>query len=224
MIRTNRLRAVILLSAFALIATFCLFLVGSTTFSRWPTASASVGAPVAPIDPTRVGDRGRQRPAEEHGGYHFSVDVVQVTVPEATLTNVGRRSTQEEVYLEGQADLQRQSMALKVWSDSLANGGSVLVPESGLEVQFVDGKTRTRRGNEPWTESANVTDGYAPQGDFLAYLAAMKDVTSLATRRATTSPTRVRRFPDQGRPLRATAVTRCSRRWPRWRTAGGRPA
>lgn len=180
MIRLNRLRAKTLLSAFALIATFCLFLVGASIFLFWPTASASSGTPIDPVDPTRAVTAAWQR-AQARGGYHFSVDVVQVTVPAATLTNVGRRSTQEQIYLEGQTELPSGSMDLRIWSDSLDNGGSILVPESGLEVQVVDGKTRTRRGTGPWEESSSLTDGYAPQGDFLAYLAAMKDVTLLGS-------------------------------------------
>ncbi len=72
-------------------------------------------------------------------------------------------------------------MQMKLWTDSLDQGGSVLVPESGMEVVVADGKTRTRRGNGPWQESTGFTDGYAPQGDFLAYLAAMRDVRLLGT-------------------------------------------
>ncbi|MBI1296143.1 hypothetical protein GC175_14410 [bacterium] len=119
--------------------------------------------------------------AQESGSYHFSSDVIQVTIPEATLTNVGRRSIQEQVYLEGETDLRAGSMQIKLWTDSLDQGGSVLVPESGLEVTVADGKTRTRRGNGPWEESTGFTHGYAPQGDFLAYLAAMRDVHLLGT-------------------------------------------
>jgi len=114
--------------------------------------------------------------AQESGSYHFTGDVTQVTVPAATLTNVGRRSQQENVYLEGQTDLAARSMNLRLWTDSLANGGSVLIPETGLQVQVTDGKTQIRRGNDDWQESNGLTDGYAPQGDFLAYLAAMRDV------------------------------------------------
>ncbi len=115
--------------------------------------------------------------AQESGSYHFTGDVTRLTIPEATLLNVGDRSQQEQVYLEGQTDLATRSMDLKLWSDDLANGGSVLIPESGLAVQVADGKTQIRNGNGEWQESGSLTEGYAPQGDFLAYLAAMRDVT-----------------------------------------------
>ena len=180
MIRPIRLRAKTLLILLAAVSAVMLLLAGMTGFSWWPSASASPAAPAGPLPPASAVAAAWQS-AQARGGYHFTSDVVQVTVPEATLTNVGRRSEQEQVYLEGQTDLRRQSMDLKVWSDSLENGGSVLVPESGLEVQVAGGKTRTRRGNGPWDESTDLTGGYAPQGDFLAYLAAMKDVTVLGS-------------------------------------------
>ncbi len=119
--------------------------------------------------------------AKDQGAYHFTSDVIQVTVPEATLTNVGRRSVQEQIYLEGQTDLRDQSMTLRVWTDSLADGGSILIPESGMDVQIADGETQARRGSGPWQSVDGFTDGYAPQGDFLAYLAAMKDVRTIGT-------------------------------------------
>ena len=115
---------------------------------------------------------------QARGSYRFSGDVVQVTVPAATLANIGRASSEERLHLEGQTDLASQAMALQLWSDSTMGGGSTLIPESGIQVEVADGKTRARRGAGPWEEMAGITEGYAPQGDFMAYLAAMKDVTA----------------------------------------------
>ncbi len=136
----------------------------------------------APADPVAAVTTAWQL-AQARGAYHFTGDVVQATVPEATLTNVGRRSTQDQLYLEGKTDLGDKAMDLRVWSDNLANGGSILIPASGLEVQVIGGKTRLRRGEEPWQESTDFTQSYAPHGDFLAYLAAMQDVTLLGVER-----------------------------------------
>lgn len=115
--------------------------------------------------------------AQERGSYRFTSDVTRVTIPEATLLNVGNRSRQEQIYLEGRTDLAAQTMDLRLWSDALANGGSVLIPDSGLEVRMAEGRTQMRNGSGPWEESGSLTDGYAPQGDFLGWLAALRDVT-----------------------------------------------
>lgn len=135
--------------------------------------STTAGKAPSPVDAVSAA----WQAAQKSGSYHFTSDVVQVTVPAATLLHVGSRSQREQVYLEGQTDLREQSMELSLWSDSLANGGSVLIPESGLAVRVANGKTQIRNGSGPWEESNPFTDAYAPQGDFLAWLAAMRDVT-----------------------------------------------
>jgi hypothetical protein len=115
--------------------------------------------------------------AQVRGSYHFAGDVVQVTVPEATLVNVGRTSRQERLYLEGESDLRKPGANLRLWSDSVTGGGSALVPASGIEVQVADRKTRVRRAGGDWQDSLGAVDGYAPQGDFMAYLRAARDIT-----------------------------------------------
>ncbi len=129
-----------------------------------------------PESPTAAVEQAWQR-VQERGSYEFSSDVVQTTIPEATLFNIGRKSKEERLYLEGESNLQQETMNLKLWSDAAGGGGSNLVPESGIQVEVADGKTRTRRGSGPWEEMDGLVDGYAPQGDFLAYLAAMRDVS-----------------------------------------------
>lgn len=41
------------------------------------------------------------------GSYHFASDVIQQTIPSATISNVGRTSRTDKLRLEGQADLRR---------------------------------------------------------------------------------------------------------------------
>ncbi|MCO6453542.1 MAG: hypothetical protein J5I90_22360 [Caldilineales bacterium] len=114
---------------------------------------------------------------QQAGSYEFSSDIVQTTIPEATLTNIGRSSRQERLFLQGTSDLRQKSMQLELWSDGIGGGGSMLIPESGIQVEVADGKTRTRSGAGPWEEADGLIDGIAPQGDFLAYLAAIRDVS-----------------------------------------------
>ncbi|MDQ2997598.1 MAG: thrombospondin type 3 repeat-containing protein, partial [Chloroflexota bacterium] len=114
--------------------------------------------------------------AQAAGSYHFTSDVVQETIPSATISNVGRSSRTEQLRLEGQADLRRSALELRLWN----NGGSVLQDASGLGVRVEDGKTWVRQGAGEWTQAEGLTDSMAPQGDFMAYLAAVRDVTAHA--------------------------------------------
>lgn len=114
------------------------------------------------------------------GSYHFTSDVTQVTLPTATLSNVGRASRTEKIYLEGQNDLRAQQMEMTLWTDS----GSALNAASGINIRSEGGKTLARRAGGEWQEIDDVTGSIAPQGDFLSYLAAIKDVqTQPAERR-----------------------------------------
>jgi hypothetical protein len=110
--------------------------------------------------------------ARAAGSYHFTSDVTQVTLPVATLGNVGRTARTEKFYLEGKNDLEAKSLAMTLWSE----GGSVLQAESGLSIRVEDGKTFARRGAAEWEEIDDFTGALAPQGDFLSYLAAIKDI------------------------------------------------
>ncbi len=110
--------------------------------------------------------------ARAAGSYNFTSDVTQVTIPVATLGNVGRTNRTEKFYLEGQTDLTSESMEMTLWGQ----GGNVLQAASGLSIRTEQGKTLARRGNEAWREIDDVTGSLAPQGDFLAYLAAIKAV------------------------------------------------
>ncbi len=111
---------------------------------------------------------------QEAGSYHFTSDVVQITIPTATVTNVGRRSRTEQLYLEGQSDLDAAALEFRLWS----GGGSVHDAENALAVRAAGGKSYVRQGTGEWQESSSFTDAIAPEGDFMAYLAAARDITA----------------------------------------------
>ena len=110
--------------------------------------------------------------ARAAGSYHFAADVTQLTVPVAKVTNVGRSSRTEQLRLEGQTDLHKKSMLMQIWSA----GGSVLQADGDVAIKVENGKSFVRRRAGEWQEEANATDAFAPQGDFLAYLHAMRNV------------------------------------------------
>ena len=109
------------------------------------------------------------------GTYHFSSDVTQLTLPTATVSNVGRAGRTEKLYLEGQNDLNTQKMELTLWAD----GGTRLDKASGTSIRSEHGKTYARRAGSEWKEIDDFTGSIAPQGDFLGYLSAIKDVQPL---------------------------------------------
>ncbi len=110
--------------------------------------------------------------ARQSGAYHFSADIQQTIIPEATVANVGRTSKQDSMHLDGQVNLPDQQLHLTLWSQ----GGSVLNASSGVEVQVDGDHAQARQGAQDWQEINNFTGAFAPQGDFMAYLAAAKDV------------------------------------------------
>jgi len=114
--------------------------------------------------------------ARAAGMYTFTSDVVQQTIPNTSVANVGRASRSDQFRMEGTTNLHANQLTLRLWSDS----GSVLLPESGVAVRVEDGKTFTRRGFGEWQTGDSFTDGVAPAGDFMAWLAAVEDVTAHA--------------------------------------------
>jgi len=110
--------------------------------------------------------------ARAAGSYSFDSDIGKVTTPGATVTNAGRRSRTETLYLEGQADLRNNAMEVQFWSD----GGSALVDESGIGLKVENGINYIRQGTGAWEESETTIDGIAPQGDVMSYLHAVRDV------------------------------------------------
>lgn len=117
--------------------------------------------------------------ARESGSYRFDGDITQLTLPNVSVVNVGRSSRTEVLHIEGQSDLKTNALELQIWN----RGGSVLVPSSGVGIKVANGKTYTRQGSQDqdWKlDEALSMDGIAPQGDFMAYLNAMRDVQAQA--------------------------------------------
>ncbi len=96
----------------------------------------------------------------------------QVTIPVAKVTNVGRSSRTEQLHLEGQSNLQQQKLELRLWSD----GGSVVQSDDGVAIKIENGKSYVRQKGGQWQESEGMLEAIAPQGDFLAYLQAVRNV------------------------------------------------
>ncbi|MCL5995588.1 MAG: hypothetical protein M1546_05970, partial [Chloroflexi bacterium] len=110
--------------------------------------------------------------ARQSGAYHFSADIQQTITPRATLLNIGRASKHEAVHLEGQVNLPNQQLHMTLWSQ----GGSVLDASSGVEVKVEGDHAAARQGAQDWQEIDNFTGLFAPQGDWMAFLAAATDV------------------------------------------------
>ena len=106
--------------------------------------------------------------AQDAGSYNFTSDVVQTTIPAPTISNVGRPSRTEQLHLEGQSDLKSAALEFQLWTE----GGNAGSTDSGLAVRASDGKSYVRQGTGEWQESSSFTDAIAPEGDFMAYLAA----------------------------------------------------
>ncbi|MEZ4862420.1 MAG: LamG-like jellyroll fold domain-containing protein [Caldilineaceae bacterium] len=152
----------------ALFMGLALLVVSSLGAYWWPHIT-SAATRLAASDPVTAA----WEKAKAAGSYHFTSDVLQETIPVATITNVGRTSRTDALHMEGQNDLRNQMLELTLWNQ----GGSVLNAASGVSLRSEKGKSFTRRGNEAWQETDNQMDAFAPQGDFLGYLAAIRNVS-----------------------------------------------
>jgi len=115
--------------------------------------------------------------AREAGSYHFTADIRQTVVPKPTVLNVGRTSKEQTFHLEGETNLPDRQLHLTLWSQ----GGSVLDASSGVEVRVDGDRAYARQGLQDWEEVNDFTGLFAPQGDFMAYLAATRDVVNQGT-------------------------------------------
>jgi Ca2+-binding RTX toxin-like protein len=109
---------------------------------------------------------------QERGAYSFDSDVVQTTTPSASVANIGLSSREQRLHLAGQNDLRSNSTQMRLWTA----GGSVLQAESGVEARLVNGKAQLRQGDGAWHDAPGLSETLAPAGDFLGYLAAVRDV------------------------------------------------
>ena len=109
--------------------------------------------------------------ARAAGSYRFTSDITQVTAPTSKVTNAGRSGRTDQLHLEGETNLRDESMQMRLWTGQ----GSVADPSSGLEVKLEDGRTHVREGQGAWQEQEGLSESFAPQGDFMAFLTAMRD-------------------------------------------------
>ncbi|NOZ05781.1 MAG: hypothetical protein GXP41_05440 [Chloroflexi bacterium] len=142
----------------------------------------------ASLSPQEAIQRAWKR-AQEAGAYRFTADIRQTVTPKNTISNVGRGAKQERVHLEGETNLPQQQLHLTLWSQ----GGSVLDAGSGVEIKVEGDQAYGRRGGEDWQEIDNFMGGFAPQGDFMAFLAAAKNVKREDVKRENTDSRVTRR-------------------------------
>ena len=115
--------------------------------------------------------------ARAAGAYAFESDITQLTIPTAKLTNVGRTSRSEQLYLSGQTDLRSNRLEMQLLTES----GSLLQAQSGTAIKIEGGKSYIRQATGDWQPSDAITlDSYAPQGDFMAFLQAVRNVQAQA--------------------------------------------
>ncbi len=110
--------------------------------------------------------------ARAAGSYHFSADIKQTTIPLTTAQNIGQQSKQQTAHLEGDDDVTGHKLLLSLWSD----GGSVNNPNSAIQLKVDGGQAFARQGDGDWQPTSDVTQSFAPDGDFLTYLTAAKDI------------------------------------------------
>ena len=159
--RHHRWKPVVVLSLLALLA-----FVGHRLFG-----SHVVGATSNPV----VDAWEKARAA---GSYAFASDITQITIPTAKLTNVGRTSRTEQLYLTGQSDLRANRMEMQLLTES----GTVLQAQSGTSIKIENGKSYVRRGaTGDWqANDAVAMESFAPQGDFMSFLSAVRNVQAQA--------------------------------------------
>ncbi|MEA3397775.1 MAG: hypothetical protein U9R05_09975, partial [Chloroflexota bacterium] len=148
---------------------FAALCVLSLSFLLLSPASTSAGP--------RGGLEAAWKRARQSGAYRFTADIVQNTIPLPTVTNVGRASRQDTLHIEGQTNLPARVLDFTLWSQ----GGSVLNAQGGVEVKVEGDQAFARRGAGSWEEINDFTGLFAPEGDFMTYLAAAKDIVNQGT-------------------------------------------
>ena len=124
---------------------------------------------------TESGPSAAWRRAREAGSYRFNADITQITAPLATVTSVGQQSRQDHLRLEGQANLPQRSLHFTLWQ----SGGSVAGEQGAVEIKVEGERAFARQGGQDWQEINDFSATFAPSGDFLAFLAAARDIEPL---------------------------------------------
>ena len=140
--------------------------------------------------------------AQRAGSYRFTSDVEQTTTPSASILNAGRSSRVDRLHLQGLANVADAAMEFRVWS----GGGSVLSESDSLAIRVEDGKTYQRVGTGEWDQTSDFSQMIAPEGDFMSYLVAARDITELGTE--TRGPLAITRYRfELDGPTLATSMT-----------------
>ena len=103
--------------------------------------------------------------AQKAGAYTFTADIVQQSIPVASIENVGRTSKESALHLEGETNLADNALQFTLWSQ----GGNVLDSTSGYEVKVENGQTFARQETQPWQQVDSFSDSFAPAGDFWVF-------------------------------------------------------
>ncbi|MFN3374845.1 MAG: hypothetical protein ACK44M_14925, partial [Chloroflexus sp.] len=127
--------------------------------------------PVVNPDPIRAA---WQR-ALSAGSYRFDATATIVADPLASPVHAGQPPDRHEIYLQGKADLPAETTELRLWTQ----GGNVQTGEGSVTLRIVAGQTWVRQGDGEWEAYNGLGDLFAPGGDVLGYLNAVRDVQLL---------------------------------------------
>lgn len=151
------------MSAFALVAALALFaalLVPQLVYSGSADSRAQI--------------RQAWNNARAAGGYTFRAQIVQTTIPLAIPANIGRSSKQQTLQIEGSTDFSNQMLELALWPE----GANTLDRSSATQIKVENNTSYSRRGDQAWQEIPDFAGAFAPDGDFLAYLSAAKEIVN----------------------------------------------
>jgi hypothetical protein len=125
----------------------------------------------ATLNPQQVVQRAWEL-ARQSGSYHFVAQVDQVNIPLSIPTNVGKKSTQQSVRLEGMTNLAERKMEFTL----NAQGGSPLDTRSGTQIKIDGDQAYSRQGQQAWQKIDDFSGSFAPQSDFMAFLSGAKNI------------------------------------------------
>lgn len=145
---------------------------GAQVDTAWAQVRAELAASASAALPPEHQVQVAWQRAQQAGAYRFASRVVQTTHPAPAIARVGQGSRVETVYLEGDADLAAQALALHLWQGA----GSVSNLQDGLELRLEGDRAYGRAAGGEWQEIDNFAGVFAPNNDLLAYLAGVKNV------------------------------------------------
>ena len=145
---------------------FVALLLGAAIYQNWFTEPASASGEVDQV----------WRNVQQSDSYAFTASIENKTIPLPTVSNIGRFSKTDTLYLEGENNLRDEELLLALWG----GGVNVLDESSAYQLRLADGKVETRIGDGAWEAGDELNVGFAPGGDFLAFLDVATDVQVVA--------------------------------------------